>query len=366
MSVIKHLFYIVLALTTVYTVSNAEVVKIKGKGEITYNGLLGQSPADTRLAILEAKKNAITRYAATFDSARFELYKRIENIVLSKIDNFISDYIVLNEQTNKDSKTYVVIIEATINPSQIETLIQSTSGPAGPSPTVSNNTSFLSFVFVARELASKKIYEDKHTSVQVTSESKTGSDKNTISGNSSEQSESLAQEKSSISENITGGNTEIKADVLSYRVSTATDIDNAVNSILTKARYETVDPVDAGIDIELFKRDFSTGNDISSTTRRTAIKALKEKDIRYLAIANMDVGLPDKDPVSGMVRVYVTVTAKVTDLSPKFPKTVASLAGKPYAGLGPNTQVAKQNALNEAAANSATELVDQLRMKNVQ
>ncbi len=79
----------------------------------------------------------------------------------------------------------------------------------------------------------------------------------------------------------------------------------------------------------------------------------------------MDVGLPEKDEVSGMIRVYVTVTAKVTDLSPKFPKTVASIAGKPYAGLGPNPQVARQNALNEAAISSAGELVDQLRMKNV-
>ena len=79
----------------------------------------------------------------------------------------------------------------------------------------------------------------------------------------------------------------------------------------------------------------------------------------------MDVGLPEKDEATGLTRVYVTVTAKVSDLAPKFPKTVASIAGKPYAGLGSNAQVAKQNALNEAATRSASELVDQLRMKGV-
>lgn len=138
-----------------------------------------------------------------------------------------------------------------------------------------------------------------------------------------------------------------------------------MNSVLTKAKYETVDPVDAGLDMDAFKADFSTGSDISSTTRSTAIKVLKEKEISYLALANMDVGLPEKDEATGMTRVYVTVTAKVTGLTTKFPKTVASIAGKPYAGLGANAQVARQNALNEAASRSAAELVDQLRMKNV-
>ena len=79
----------------------------------------------------------------------------------------------------------------------------------------------------------------------------------------------------------------------------------------------------------------------------------------------MDNGLPQKDEATGLIRVYVAVTAKVSDLSPKFPKTVASLPGIPYAGLGPDPQVAKQNALNEAAAKSAADLVDQLRFKNV-
>ena len=91
----------------------------------------------------------------------------------------------------------------------------------------------------------------------------------------------------------------------------------------------------------------------------------KENEISYLAVANMDVGLPEKDPNTGLTRVYVAVTAKVSDLTKRFPKTVASISGKPYAGLGSNPEVAKRNALNTAAEKSAKVLVDLLRAKGV-
>jgi len=357
----KRAIFALLFIFTLTVAGYGQVAKVKGKGEITYSGVFGQSTGEARAAITEAKKNALTRYAATFDSARFELYKKIEPMLFANIDQYVSDYTQLDQQTDKSTKHYTVIIEASINPAQIETAIQASAGPATAQP--SAGASYLTFVFVARELGARKVFDDKRTVVNVSNDSNSGTEKNAVAEDG--QSAARSVDKNSVTENTTGGSTETKADALTYRVTTVTDVDNAVNSVLTKARYETVDPVDAGLDVNAFKSDFSSGNDISPETRRAAIKALKANQIGYLAIANMDVGLPQKDDVSGLIRVYVTVTAKVTDLTPRFPKTVASIAGKPYAGLGPDPQVAKQNALNEAAINSAAELVDQLRMKNV-
>jgi hypothetical protein len=348
-------------------VVRAEIVKGKGQGEIVYKGLFKQGSAEERATITEAKKNALTRFAATFDTARFELYKKIESEVLGSIDLYITDYTVLDQSTDKTSRRHTVIIEASINATLIEATIQKSSGAAAPSgaaaASAGGESDYITFVFVARELASRKAFDAKRTTVEINESADTGAEKARVSDDGQSAERSL--EKSSVTKKTTGGNTETKAEELAYRVNTVTEVDNAVNSVLTKARYETVDPSDAGLDVQSFKKDFSSGDDISSETRSAAIKTLKEKEIRYLTIANMDVGLSDKDEVSGMARVYVTVTAKVTDLKPKFPKTVASIAGKPYAGLGPDSQVAKKNALNEAAARSAAELVDQLRMKNV-
>jgi hypothetical protein len=342
------------AMLALTVTGRAEITKVKGKGEVVYKGIFSTGSADERAAIVEAKKNALSRYTASFDSARYELYKKIESDVIAHLDDYVTDYTQLDQQTDKTSKRYTVIIEASINTTILEQAIQK-STDAAASKTAST---YMTFVFVAREQASRKAFD-----VEINDNSKTGTEKNAVAEDG--QSAEHAVETSALNKKTTGGNTETKADELAYRVTTVTEVDNAVNSVLTKARYETVDPSDAGLDMEAFKNDFSSGSDISSATRAAAIKTLKEKEISYLALANMDVGLPEKDEVSGMIRVYVTVTAKVTLLTSKFPKTVASIAGKPFAGLGENAQVAKQNALNEAATRSAAELVDQLRMKNV-
>jgi hypothetical protein len=349
------------------SVARADIIKGKGKGEIVYKGVFKQGSTEERAAIAEAKKNALTRFAATFEPARFELYKKIEAEILAAIDQYVTDYTVLDQSTDKTSRRHTVMIEASINETLIEAAIKKSSGAAAPAgPAVANTGGegdYITFVFVARELASRKAFDAKRTAVEINESADAGAEKAKISDDGQSAERSL--EKSSVTKKTTGGNTETKAEELAYRVNTVFEVDNAVNSVLTTARYETVEPSDAGLDVQSFKKDFSSGEDISPATRSAAIKTLKEKDIRYLTIANMDVGLPEKDEVRDMVRVYVTVTAKVTDLKPKFPKTVASVAGKPYAGLGPNSEVAKKNALNEAAARAAAELVDQLRMKNV-
>jgi hypothetical protein len=363
--------YIFLLFVVFVSVARAELVKVKGKGEIIYKAnvlKLGQNSTEERAAITEAKKNALARFVAEFDSARFELYKKVESVVLADIDQFVTDYTQLDQQVDKTSKRYTVVIEASINATLIENTINKTASTAvivenGGSASTKAGGNFFTFVFVARELASRKEFDAKRTAVVINEKSDVGAQEAKVSEDGQSAKSSL--ENVSVDKKTTGGNVEIKANELSYRVSTVTEVDNAVNSVLTKARYEVVDPVDAGLNVDNFRNDFSGGNDVSAATRTAAIKTCREKEIGYIAIANMDVGLPEKDEATGMIRVYVAVTAKVSDLSPKFPKTVASIAGKPYAGLGPNPQVAKQNALNEAAARSATELVDQLRIKGV-
>ena len=347
--------------------AHAQLVKVKGKGGIEYKGSFKQGSVEEHAAITEAKRNAMTRFAADFDSARLELYKKIEPEVLANIDQYVTDYTQLDQQLDKSAKRYTVIIEASINPTLIETAIQKSFSANTPvadaRATAKAGASYMTFVFVARELASRKDFDAKRTAVAISESSQAGAQKNKVADDG--QSAETSLDKSSVAKITTGGNTETKAEELAYRVNTVTEVDNAVNSILTKASYEVVDAVDAGLDVGGFKNDFSSGSDISPDTRKAAIKNCKDKEIKYIAIANKDVGLPERDEATGLTRVYVTVTAKVSDLSPKFPKTVASIAGKPYAGLGSNPQVAKQNALNEAAMRSASELVDQLRMKGV-
>ena len=79
----------------------------------------------------------------------------------------------------------------------------------------------------------------------------------------------------------------------------------------------------------------------------------------------MTTSPPKEDPTTLQPRVDVTVSAEVYDLTKLFPVSVAAVAGKPFAGLGVDNQVAQTNALNKAGAETAKMLVDILRSKGI-
>lgn len=169
----------------------AEVIKVKGKGEIVYKGIFKQGSVEERAAIAEAKKNALARFAANFDSARFQLYKRVEPEVLANLDQYVTDYTQIDQQVDKTSKRYTVIIEASVNATLIENAIQKTSGPAAkPASTSATESSYMTFVFVARELASSKAFDAKRTTVEINESSDGGKEANKVSedGQSAERS----------------------------------------------------------------------------------------------------------------------------------------------------------------------------------
>ena len=343
---------------------SAQVAKSKGKGQVVYKGFRPKA-SDERNALILAKKNAVTRYAANFNGSRFELYKKVEAKLLDNIEDIVVDFTIIDEQRDSTSKRYSVIIEASINTALIEREIQknTAAAPVRPAASASDGETYFTFVFVARELVSRKTFDNKRITVELNETQTAGSENAAISEDGLSAKRNVSN--TTAAKKTTGGSTEAKAAERRYNVTTVTEVDNAVNEVMSTANFETVNPIDAGLDVNAFKKDFGFGDDVSPTTRRSAVKTCKENEISYLAVANMDVGLPSKDPNTGLHRVYVSVTAKVSDLTKRFPKTVASISGKPYAGLGPDPEVARRNALNTAAEKSAKVLVDLLRTKGV-
>ena len=179
------------ALCCLTLMATAEVVKVKGKGEIVYKNSKPVS-AEVQAAITEAKKNALARYTADFDSVHLELYKRVEPEVLANLDQYVTDYTQLDQETDKPSKRYTVIIEASINTTLIENAIQKSSGPAvvPVASTTAAEPNYMTFLFVARELASSKDFDTRHNTVLQTESSEHGNETNKISedGQSAEKS----------------------------------------------------------------------------------------------------------------------------------------------------------------------------------
>lgn len=104
------------------------------------------------------------------------------------------------------------------------------------------------------------------------------------------------------------------------------------------------------------ENDYKSGNDLQAKTLRSIAFGMKEASVPYVALGTLDVGLPAKDPQTGLMRVGVTVNAKVWDVTKPIPRTKSAVGPVVYLGVGPSEDVARANALKLAANSAAQEL----------
>ncbi|MCD4744111.1 MAG: hypothetical protein K8R67_16740 [Desulfobacteraceae bacterium] len=344
--------------------ANAQIATEKGVGQIGYKGWGTPSAKVKQEAIQKAKLNALIRFTANFGQAKTLNFEKIRGTVEGEIDKYIPDYNIIDDNVDKKSKIYKVIIQASINSSLIDVELQKVSAVQN---TIEDEKSYLSFVFVAREAKTVKKF-DKRKVVRTVEES---SEDQTEISNVEEGELKLSAENKTDKIKTTGGSTTQKSDQIQYDVSNASEINTAMSNVFATAGFEVVDAefladeTEGLVDVEKFIEDFKYGDDITGKTRREAVKGCRAVDVLFFSIGTLDVGMKDIDPVSGLTRVFVSVTGKVLSLKKRFPKTVASVGPVQFSGLGPDQTVAKRNALKLAAEKAANELVSQLRAKNI-
>lgn len=117
--------------------------------------------------------------------------------------------------------------------------------------------------------------------------------------------------------------------------------------------------------MEAIRSEFADSDTLTAGTRTAAIRAASSCDIQLFAMGTLDVGLQqdEVDPATGNRRVFVSVRGQIWDIGRGLPRQVASVGPVQYAGLGPDREVAKRNALIEAAEDAGRVLVDQLNAK---
>lgn len=145
-------------------------------------------------------------------------------------------------------------------------------------------------------------------------------------------------------------------------------VNTTVSGIFASAGFDVVDAAFIEpelLNIKAMEGDYTTGNDLQPQTLRSLASGLQKAGVPYMALTTMDIGIRDKDPATGLTRVYVTVTGKVLDLQGRFPRTVSSVGPVQYAGTGPTEDVATTNAMRQAAMTAARELVSQINTVGV-
>ena len=340
----------------------AQTVSQKGMATVTYGGHL--TAAERQRAITQAAVNALERYVANANSARAQQFESRRSYFAAHIANYVLGTTVLSKQNDPKAKTYTVVLRADIDRDRL--LNDLGVGAASAASVQSTTHQMLTFLFMAR--SQKSIQQlDNRVYKRVDTENIKGrntSEGESIHAHEIETSGSVHEHQSVRS--VSGGSTLVQADRVTWQVAQSGEINTAMTGVFANAGYEVVDAgqVEGAsnglLNIAKIRSAYSTGNDLPSKLMYQTTQGVRAAGINLLAIGTLDIGLPGSDPVSGNVRVYVTVTGKVYNVSGRFAQTLASVGPVQFAGLGPDATVAQTNALTLAARETAQHLVDEL------
>ena len=93
---------------------------------------------------------------------------------------------------------------------------------------------------------------------------------------------------------------------------------------------------------------------------------LAEKSVNYVVFAYFDVGVPDVDAATGNQIVNVALTiAEITRLGNGDPVSLGTISGVQGRGQGSDNSIAKNNAINAVAKNTAKKLVALINSKGI-
>ena len=344
----------------------ADTVAVKGTVTTPFkSGFFSNEPSpEMRIAAIEqGKLVAWKKYVSQFTGAQRDLLKKNEGVFVSNLGAYVTEVKVLDESISKDPAALITVIRATIDEGAIASALRERSAAA--SQGTGGGSQFV-FIFVARELQSRKTFKNKENNISENQLVANAESKVAVDGANS--SESLDQ--SSMRKSASGGSTEVKRAKLTYQVSSSKDINASMSNILSTAGYEIIEYDDVvsncgGAERTVIMQEFSESDDMSRESRKAAIDGSRDCDVNLFATGTLDVGLSDTDPVSGMKRVFVSTRAQVWTLEKRLPKNVASVGPVQFSGLGPDAQVATRNALNLAAEEAAKEIVAILNSKGI-
>jgi hypothetical protein len=372
MQIIRALLLTVLAFCSTFAL--AQIEQAKGSATITFAGRK-VTAEDKARAFREAQVKAVERYYAESGDSESANFDNVRDKVLDNLDKFVLSATLISEQEATDKKQYNAVVRIELNVAKLRNTLKANSAIGS---TAAANKSPLTFVFMARQVASVKSFDARRVErAEVSTDgSATRSDREKTSeservGRGSVKTAGAADRSVTASTKRvvtmeTGGSTAQRADDTAWRLIPAQNLNSQFTGIFAKAGFDVVEavyvePQSQGLlSVKSIERDYETGNDLSPETLRNTAQGLKNAQIPYLALGTLDVGAKDTDPATGLFRVYVTVTGKILDLNSRFPRVVSSVGPVQFAGTGPSESVAQTNALKLAADNAARELVSQI------
>jgi len=356
----------------------AQVVTEKGIGtvELTGRTCSGGKPSDKRLhldAIEKAKVSGWNKFTAKFSPDKTDAYVANENAFLNNLDNYITEYIILDANCSKTDRVYTVVARVSINEARVNADLKTEA--SGSEIQADLKGQGIVVMVVPRKTDSADIFMDRVT--QQTQRQASLEVDEMISEDAG--GVSITEASTQREAVTTGGKTTRKATKRTYSIGDLNDADAQINNILSKlgmrtfsaSRLENMASDRFGYPpflkdvLDQFSGNIGDfGANISPQTREEIINIIIDVGqgrLNYFMLGTVDSSVPRDDPDTGVKKVDVLVNVQLFKIDDFFgAEVVASVGPEIKTAFGETDVLAEKEALKKAFAEATNSLLYKL------
>ena len=361
---VNKYFLIISSIIFFSFISNLFAVEFRGAAVENYTGSSLKKKINETLKIAKDKacKNAFRKYVQEMEESKRMIFTSIEDQIYENLSKYMVCETVVEENIDKKKKKIEVVMKADIDETRLDIEIKKSSKVFD---TNSGDKSKLAMIFFSRTVAAQRQYDENVTKM----------DKKTKGIEIDEKENDTGISSSTTETNVTqsGGSKLKKADISEYVVddNDTVKLEAGMKEIFTKARFE---PVSGGRQIRKSWRklkieivnSLESGGGIPEEIRWDIEDLLMEKNVSYVVFAYFDVGVPEIDAATGNQVVNAALTiAEISRLGNNDPVSLGTISGVQMRGKGSNNDIAKNNAINLVAKETAKKLVALINSKGI-
>ena len=343
-------------------------------------------PSDQKVhlaAIEKAKLSAWSKYTAGFNSEKTEAYLKKENEFTNNLENYITDYVVLDSDCSKSRRVYTISLRVSINANKVDSIL--ITGSRNSELRADLKGQGIVYLVVPRDTDIADIFDAKVTKQSETKRSLSADEMISESDGSVSITEMSTQRESV----TTGGKTQQKRTKRTYVIGDLMSATSQIGNTLRALGMNSMDAptlerraincnrcnnfYQADEDGNLFLADVlkqytgevgDYGANISPNTLAEItdiIIDVGQGRVRYFMLGTIDASTARDDPDTGAKKVDVFVNLQLFELDDFFgPQVIATVGPETKSAFGDTDVSAKNEALKKAFSEATSSLLFKL------
>ena len=356
----------------------AQVISEKGIGSMELQRLTCRNnrPSDQKVhlaAIEKAKLSEWSKYTASFNAEKTASYLEKENEFTGNLENYITDYVVLDSDCSKSRRVYTISLRVSINATKVDSIL--VTGAGGSELRAELKGQGIMYLVVPRETDDADIFDARRNTQTQTKRSLSADEMISESEGSISITEASTQREAV----TTGGKTTQQRTDRTYVIGDLTDAESQIGNVLTTlgmrgmsaSRLENMavnrmgySPFIKDVLDQFSGKIGDYGANISPQTREEIINMISDVGqgrIAYFMLGTMDTSTPRTDPDTGAKKMDVLVNVQLYKIDDFFgAEVVATVGPEIKSAFGETDVIAKTEALKKAFSEATNTLIFKL------